>query len=71
MRGALRKFQQEFAKMKIESLPPSERVEAFIHQLGLALRRIAGRAVEIDPPPVVQPVKDQEEPVPGVDAQDE
>ena len=57
--------------MKIESLTPSERVEVFMHQLGLALRRIAGRAVEIDPPPVVHPVKDQEEPVPGVDAQDE
>lgn len=71
MRGALRKFQQEFAKMKIESLTPSERVEVFMHQLGLALRRITGRVVELDQPPVVQPVKDQEEPVPGVDAQDE
>ena len=57
--------------MKNELLSPSERVEAFIHQLGLALRRIAGRTVELDQPPVVQPVKDQEEPVPGVDAQDE
>jgi hypothetical protein len=49
--------------MKYESLSPSERVEIFIHLLGMALRRIAGRAVEIDLPPVVQPVKDQEEPV--------
>lgn len=57
--------------MKIESLTPSERVEVFMHQLGLALRRITGRVVELDQPPVVQPVKDQEEPVPGVDAQDE
>ena len=57
--------------MKNESLSTSERVEVFIHQLGLALRRIAGRTVELDQPPVVQPVKDQEEPVPGVDAQDE
>ena len=57
--------------MKIESLTPSERVEVFMHQLGLALRRITGRVVELDQPPVVQPVKDQEEPIPGVDAQDE
>ena len=57
--------------MKNELLSPSERVEVFIHELGLALRRIAGRAVEIDPPPVVQPVKEQEEPVQGSDAQDE
>ena len=57
--------------MKNELLSPSERVEVFIHELGLALRRIAGRVVELDPPPVVQPAKDQEEPVPGVDAQDE
>jgi hypothetical protein len=71
VRGALRKFQQEFAKMKNELLSPSERVEAFIHLLGLALRRIAGRTVELDTPPVVQPVKDQEEPVQGSDAQDE
>ena len=49
--------------MKYESLSPTERVEIFIHLLGMALRRIAGRAVEIDLPPVVQPVKDQEEPV--------
>ena len=71
MRGALRKFLAGVCKMKNESLSPSERVEVFIHQLGLALRRIAGRTVELDLPPVVQPVKDQEEPVPGVDAQDE
>ncbi len=57
--------------MKNESLSPSERVEAFIHQLGLALRRIAGRTVELDLPPVVQPVKDQEEPASDADAQDE
>ena len=57
--------------MKIESLTPSDRVEVFMHQLGLGLRRITGRVVELDQPPVVQPVKDQEEPVSGVDAQDE
>lgn len=28
-----------------------------MHQLGLALRRITGRVVELDQPPVVQPVK--------------
>jgi hypothetical protein len=63
VRGALRKFLAGVCKMKYESLSPSERVEIFIHLLGMALRRIAGRAVEIDLPPVVQPVKDQEEPV--------
>jgi hypothetical protein len=63
VRGALRKFLAGVCKMKNESLSPSERVEVFIHQLGLALRRIAGRTVELDLPPVVQPVKDQEEPV--------
>jgi len=57
--------------MKNESLSPSERVEAFIHQLGLALRRIAGRTVELDLPPVVQPVKDLEEPALDADAQDD
>ena len=57
--------------MKKESLSPSERVEVFIHQLGLALRRIAGRTVELDLPPVVQPAKDQEKPVPDADTQDE
>jgi hypothetical protein len=71
MRGALRKFLAGVCKMKNESLSPSERVEVFIHQLGLALRRIAGRTVELDLPPVVQPVKDQEEPVSDVDAQDD
>ena len=57
--------------MKNESLSPSERVEVFIHLLGLALRRIAGRTVELDLPPVVQPVKDLEEPALDTDAQDE
>ena len=57
--------------MKNESLSTSERVEVFIHQLGLALRRIAGRTVELDLPPVVQPVKDLEDPAPDADAQNE
>jgi len=68
MRSALRKFLAGVCKMKNESLSPSERVEAFIHQLGLALRRIAGRTVELDLPPVVQPVKDQEEPAPDAES---
>jgi len=57
--------------MKNESLSPSERVEVFVHLLGSALRRIAGRTVQLDLPPVVQPVKDQEEPAPDADVQDE
>ena len=57
--------------MKNESLSPSERVEVFVHQLGLALRRIAGRTVELDLPPVVQPVKDLEDPALDADAQNE
>ena len=71
MRGALRKFLAGVCKMKNESLSPSERVEVFVHLLGLALRRIAGRTVQLDLPPVVQPVKDLEEPALDTDAQDE
>ena len=57
--------------MKNESLSLSERIQAFTHELALSLRRITGRVVEFDLPSVVQPAKDQEEPVPDVDAQDE
>jgi hypothetical protein len=55
--------------MKNESLSPSERVEVFTHQLGLALRRIMKRMVVPDLPPVVQPVERQEES--EADVQDE
>ncbi len=57
--------------MKNESLSLSERIQAFTRELALSLRRITGRVVEPDPPPVVQPVEDQEESSPEVDAQDE
>ena len=57
--------------MKNESLSLSERIQAFTRELALSLRRITGRVVEFDLPPVVQPTKDQEEPAPDVDAQDE
>jgi hypothetical protein len=57
--------------MKNESLSLSERIQAFTHELALSLRRITGRVVELDLPPVVQPVKGQEEPVSDVDAQDD
>jgi len=53
--------------MKNESLSPAERVEIFIRELGLALRRIAaGEAA-----PVVQPVESQEETETDVKPQDE
>jgi len=55
--------------MKNESLSLSERIQAFTHELALSLRRITGREVELDLPPVVQPVADQDELVTGVDAQ--
>jgi len=71
MRSALRKFQTGVCKMKNESLSLSERIQAFTRELALSLRRITGRVVEPDPPPVVQPVEDQEESSPEVDAQDE
>jgi len=48
--------------MKNETLSLSERIQAFTRELALSLHRITGRVVELDLPPVVQPVKDQEEP---------
>ncbi len=57
--------------MKNELFSPSERIQAFARELGLVLRRITGCVVELDLPPVVQPVESQEEPAPEVDAQDE
>lgn len=57
--------------MKNESLSLSERIQAFTRELALSLRRITGRVVELDLLPVVQSTKDQEEPAPDVDAQDE
>lgn len=57
--------------MKNESLSLPERIQAFVRELALSLRRIAGRAVELDLPPVVQPAKDQEEPALDADVQDE
>jgi hypothetical protein len=46
--------------MKNESLSPTERVEIFVRELGLALRRIAAGKAAPDLPPVVQPVESQE-----------
>ena len=63
--------QQEFAKMKTESLSLSERVQTFSRELALSLRRITGCAVELDLPPVVQPTEDQEISARNVDPQDE
>ena len=57
--------------MKNESLSLSERIQAFTRELALSLRRITGHVVELDLAPVVHPAKDQEEPAPDVDAQDE
>ena len=57
--------------MKNESLSLSERIQAFTCELALSLRRITGRVVELDLPPAVQPVNDQEESTLGVDARDE
>lgn len=57
--------------MKYESLSLSERIQAFTRELALSLRRITGLVVELDLPPVVQPTKDQEEPVPDVEVKDE
>jgi hypothetical protein len=71
VRGALRKFPTGVCKMKNESLSLPERIQAFTRELALSLRRITGRVVELDLPPVVQPAKSQEEPVPDADAQDE
>jgi hypothetical protein len=68
-RSALRKFPAGVCKMKNESLSPSERVQVFTRELGLALRRITKRMIAPDLPPVVQPVERQEEP--EADIQDE
>jgi hypothetical protein len=57
--------------MKNESPSLSERIQAFTRELALSLRRIKGRTVEPDLPPVVQPAKDREKPAPDLDAQDE
>ena len=57
--------------MKNESLSLPERIQAFTRELALSLRRITGRVVELDLPPVVQPVKDLEEPAPDADIQNE
>ena len=54
--------------MKNESQSISERIQAFTRELALSLRRITGRVVELDLPPVVQPI---EEPVTDVVAQDD
>jgi len=67
MRSALRKFPAGVCKMKNDPLSLSERIQAFTRELALSMRRITGRIIEPDLPPVVQPVEDQED----VDAQDE
>ena len=71
MRSALRKFPTGVCKMKNESLSVSERIQAFTRELALSLRRIKGRKVELDLPPVVQPTLDQDDPAQGMDYQDE
>lgn len=55
--------------MKNESLSPTERVQVFTRELGLALRRITRRMNPPELPSVVQPVEEQEEV--EVDIQDE
>jgi len=57
--------------MKDESMSLSERVQAFTHELALSLRRIKGRSVEPDLPPVVQPIEDREKPAFYIKGQDE
>ena len=57
--------------MKNESLSLPERIQAFAHELALSLRRITGRNVDLDQLPLVQPAKDQEEPIPDVDVKDD
>jgi hypothetical protein len=63
VRGALRKFPVAgVCKMNNQPISLSERIQAFTRDLALSLRRITGRVVELDDlPPVVQPVKDQED----------
>ncbi len=57
--------------MKNESLSLSERIQAFTRELALSLRRITGRVVELDLPPVVQPTNDEKDTAPDADTQDE
>ena len=57
--------------MKNESLSLSERIQSFSRELALSLRRITGRVVELDLPPVVQPTEDQEISARDLDTQDE
>jgi len=57
--------------MKNESLSVSERIQAFTRELALSLRRIKGRKVELDLPPVVQPIEDREKPAFYIKGQDE
>ena len=57
--------------MKNESLSLSERIQSFSRELALSLRRITGRVVELDLPPVVQPTEDQHVTARDVDTQDE
>lgn len=57
--------------MKNESLSPAERVEIFVRELGLALRRIAAQKAAPASSPVVQPVESQEESEADVSSQDE
>lgn len=57
--------------MKNESLSLSERIQSFSRELALSLRRITGRVVELDLPPVIQAIEDQEESARVVDTQDE
>ena len=70
MRGALRKFPAGVCKLKNESLSLPERIQAFTRELALSLRRITGRIVDLDQLSVVQPAKDQEEPILGVEVKD-
>jgi hypothetical protein len=57
--------------MKNESQAVFKRIQAFTRELAMSLRRITGRTVELDLPPVVQPTEDQEEHASEVDAQDD
>ncbi len=54
--------------MKNESLPLPERIQAFSRELALSLRRIAGRIVKSDLPPVVEPIENEDDSVLDVDA---
>jgi len=57
--------------MQNESLSLPERIQAFTRELALSLRRIKGRIVEPDLPPVVQPAKDREKPASDGNSRDE